>query len=232
VFDARPGTCVNRRERDIHAEGTWSASIDTCHGWRARRSPVAIQAFASHSPASRAAASQASGAINAVDFVFENPATGGTDATINVGGTVTFAYPTGGSAHNVDFSAAQPTSCVQTAGAPSTVVPRLARTSSTAMPMPTPSGAAASHVKLACHQRGEAVRGSIVVAHAGSRLSVAVLAKPSALNRKAPPGSVSAASRKRSTPEKRRSRSPVKIAVTPPGGKPFRATKKVTLKRE
>ena len=39
-----------------------------------------------------------------------------TTATIAAGGTVTFGYPAGGSTHNVDFDAAQPSSCTQTAG--------------------------------------------------------------------------------------------------------------------
>jgi hypothetical protein len=39
-------------------------------------------------------------------------------ATILPGGTVTFAYPTGTSSHNVVFTGPQPTSCTQTAAAP------------------------------------------------------------------------------------------------------------------
>jgi plastocyanin len=69
--------------------------------------------------------SQAPGSINAVDFAFENPATNDSTVTINAGETVTFAYPTGGSVHNVTFSGAAPTSCVQTAGTNVGAVPPL-----------------------------------------------------------------------------------------------------------
>jgi plastocyanin len=54
--------------------------------------------------------------INAFDFGFENPATHTNSVTIAAGGSVVFAYPTGGNAHNVDFGDAQPSACTQTAG--------------------------------------------------------------------------------------------------------------------
>jgi hypothetical protein len=67
-------------------------------------------------PDSRASGSQVPGVINAVDFDFVNPANGEPRVEINAGETVTFAYPEGGSVHNVDFLTIEPTSCVQTAG--------------------------------------------------------------------------------------------------------------------
>ncbi len=65
------------------------------------------------------------GIINAFDFGFENPATQTNTVTIVAGESVTFAYPTGASAHNVDFDAAQPTACMQTAGRDFGAVPPL-----------------------------------------------------------------------------------------------------------
>jgi hypothetical protein len=205
--------------------------------------------------------------------------------TIHAGETVTFAYPVGMNAHNVSFAAAQPTSCVQTAGPPAGPVPPLPAVPSSAgwsgkctfntpgtydfvceahsfmtgvvtvlpagtpTPTPTPQGPAASHLKLARNQRGHAVRGSIAVARKGSRLSVQVFAKASALNRKgraqilvghitrtADAGTakfsvtLSRAARK-ALARRGRLALTVKVAVTPPSGKPFRATKPVTLKR-
>ena len=58
----------------------------------------------------------------AFDFGFNNPATDDNTVTINAGETVTFSYPQGGNAHNVDFDTA-PTSCTQTAGDVSGPVP-------------------------------------------------------------------------------------------------------------
>jgi plastocyanin len=63
--------------------------------------------------------------INAFDFGFENPATQTNSVTIAAGGSVVFAYPTGGNAHNVDFSDVQPSACTQTAGANTGAVPPL-----------------------------------------------------------------------------------------------------------
>ena len=93
---------------------------------------IGIPAFAYGDPAARGSDSQAPGTINAVDFAFENPANGESEVTINAGETVTFAYPTGGNVHNVDFFVAAPTSCVQTAGNDLGPVPPLP-----AMPAPT-----------------------------------------------------------------------------------------------
>jgi plastocyanin len=49
------------------------------------------------------------------------------DNTVEIapGGTVSFAYPSGGSVHNVVFNAAQPSSCVQQSGANVGAVPPL-----------------------------------------------------------------------------------------------------------
>src|SRR5262249_25595727 len=63
--------------------------------------------------------------INAFDFGFENPATHTNTVTIVAGQSVTFAYPAGANAHNVDFDTAQPTSCTQTSGSSLGVVPPL-----------------------------------------------------------------------------------------------------------
>ncbi|HEY7289537.1 MAG TPA: IPT/TIG domain-containing protein [Vicinamibacterales bacterium] len=63
--------------------------------------------------------------INAFDFGFENPATHANTVTILAGQSVVFAYPTGLSAHNVDFDEALPTSCTQTGGAVLGLVPPL-----------------------------------------------------------------------------------------------------------
>jgi plastocyanin len=63
--------------------------------------------------------------INAFDFGFDNPATHTNSVTIAAGDSVVFAYPTGGNAHNVDFSDAQPSACTQTAGTGSGPVPPL-----------------------------------------------------------------------------------------------------------
>ncbi len=71
---------------------------------------VGVPALASGAP------QRAPGTINAYDFGFNNPATGDSTVTINAGETVSFSYPTGGNAHNVDFDDVAPTSCTQTAG--------------------------------------------------------------------------------------------------------------------
>jgi plastocyanin len=63
--------------------------------------------------------------INAFDLGFDNPATHTNSVTIAAGESVVFAYPTGGNAHNVDFSDAQPSACTQTAGTNSGAVPPL-----------------------------------------------------------------------------------------------------------
>ena len=261
---------------------------------------VGIPAFAYGDPASRGSDSQAPGFIDAVDFEFVNPATPGSDVTIDAGETVTFGYPSGSSFHNVRFSGASPTSCTQTAGSgsggpvpPLPAVPQgvgwsgkctfnasgtyafyceahdsmtgevhvlpVGNPTPTPTPSPTPTptptptpartGVAAGQLKLTRHQRGQAVRGSIAVARAGSRLSVKLLAKPSALNRRgraqvgvggvtrtanAGPATfsvtLSRAARK-ALARRGRLALTVRIAVTPPNGTPFRAMKTVTLKR-
>ena len=73
------------------------------------------------------AAAPQTASFTAVDDHWYVTATAGdTTATIAVGGTVAFSYPSGGSAHNVHFAdGSSPTSCTQTAGpgAGSTVPP-------------------------------------------------------------------------------------------------------------
>ena len=66
---------------------------------------IAIPALAQGAP------ERAPGSITVYDFRFENAATGDGTVTINVGETVTFAYPNGNNFHNVEFQTAQPTSC-------------------------------------------------------------------------------------------------------------------------
>ena len=63
--------------------------------------------------------------INAFDFGFESPETHTNSVTIAAGGSVVFAYPTGGNFHNVDFSDAQPSACTQMAGTNTGAVPPL-----------------------------------------------------------------------------------------------------------
>jgi plastocyanin len=72
------------------------------------------------------AALPSTASVNAFDFGFQDPANPSqSTATIATAGTVTFSYPSGASAHNVDFDTAQPTSCSQTAGAVLGAVPPL-----------------------------------------------------------------------------------------------------------
>ena len=102
---------------------------------------------------------------------------------------------------------------------------------------------------MAKSQRGQAVKGSISVARAGSRVTVELLAKPSALGRKgskqikvgsstksAGAGTTrftvnlnSAA--KKALRSKRKLAVTVKITVTPASGAPFSSTSTVTLRR-
>lgn len=73
-----------------------------------------------------AAAPPSTASIEAYDRGFRDPANPNqTQVTIAVGGTVSFAYPTGNDFHNVVFDASQPTSCTQTAGTNSGAVPPL-----------------------------------------------------------------------------------------------------------
>lgn len=80
---------------------------------------VALPAFAPGD------APPSSASFTAQDYAWH--VTGGSAAsvTIAVGGTVAFAYPSGASAHNADFSGTAPSSCTQTAGASSGSVPPL-----------------------------------------------------------------------------------------------------------
>lgn len=180
-----------------------------------------------------------SGAIDAVDLAFVNPATGQNKVVIAPGGTVDFAYPSGGTTHNVAFAGAAPSACTQTAGTDSGAVPPLPAVptaagwagncrfdaegtfgfvcqlhgsmhgsvvvSATVPPAETGGsggsggaqgggggnggagaganngGPAASQLRVARSQTGAAVRGSVLVSRAGSRLRVDLLARRSAL---------------------------------------------------
>jgi hypothetical protein len=102
---------------------------------------------------------------------------------------------------------------------------------------------------LARSQRGQAVKGSIAVARAGSRLRVELLAKSSALGRRgskrirvgSSTKSVAAgtatftvklnSAAKKALRSKRKLALTVKITVTPASGDPFTATSKVILRR-
>src|SRR5262245_10349885 len=55
-----------------------------------------------------------------------------TDATIAIGGTVTFRYPSGSSAHNVAFLGPQPSGCTQTGRTSAEAAPPLPATPSPA----------------------------------------------------------------------------------------------------
>ncbi len=183
-----------------------------------------------------------SGTINAVDLAFVNPATGQNKVVIAPGGTVDFAYPSGGTTHNVAFTGAAPSACTQTAGTDSGAVPPLPAVptaagwagncrfdaegtfgfvcqlhgsmhgsvvvSATVPPAETggsggsgggsgggaqgggggaggagagSDGPAAGQLRVVRSQTGMVVRGSVLVARAGSRLRVELLARRSAL---------------------------------------------------
>jgi plastocyanin len=62
------------------------------------------------------AAAPDSASFTAADFTWHVTGGAATTATIAPGGTVTFGYPSGGSAHNAAFSDLQPSACTQTAG--------------------------------------------------------------------------------------------------------------------
>ena len=106
-------------------------------------------------------------------------------------------------------------------------------------PPPTPAGAAASRLRITRNQRGQAVRGSVAVARAGSRLSVEVLAKRKRVGsttKSVGAGTASFsvklnASAKRTLQRSRRLSLTVRITVTPPTGPAFTATKAVNLRR-
>lgn len=68
-------------------------------------------------PSSSVADAPSSASFIAKDFEFDANGTSTSSATITVGGTVSFSYPSGNSMHNVDFSGGPlPTSCTVTAG--------------------------------------------------------------------------------------------------------------------
>ncbi len=122
----------------------------------------------------------------------------------------------------------------------------------TPTPTPTPSagtGPAATALTLARTQRGSAVRGTIAVAQADSRLQVDVLAKRSALGGKGSTqtcvgrtvkasvrGTVSFSvalnsAAKRAVKRRGKLALTLKVTVTPPAGVPFTSTRAVTLRR-
>jgi plastocyanin len=75
---------------------------------------------------------EAARSADASVVVFDNGFRDGGQADVNdntvqiaPGGTVSFGYPAGGSAHNVVFDAAQPSSCTQSAGVAITAAPPL-----------------------------------------------------------------------------------------------------------
>lgn len=235
------------------------------------------------------------GTINAVDISWENPATGQNKVVIAPGGKVDFAYPSGGTVHNVVFSGASPTSCTQTAGPNSGPAPPLPATPTgpgwageckfnaegtfafvcgfhagmngsvvvaSTIPAEPPGGGGggsgggaadtggpvASKLVVAAVQRGGVVRGSVVVAGAGSRLGVELLARRSALGgsgaKLVSVGRVSKAvgagkrafsvalsgAAKRAVADAGGLAVTVKVKVTPASGGAFTATKKVTVK--
>jgi hypothetical protein len=108
---------------------------------------------------------------------------------------------------------------------------------------------AASRPRIARSQRGQAVKGSVTVARAGSRVRVELLAKASALGRKgskrvkvgsstrsANAGTVTFtvklnSAAKKAVRTKRKLALTVRITVTPPSGDPFTATSTVTVRR-
>jgi plastocyanin len=234
-------------------------------------------------------------------------ATGGApNVTIAAGSAVDFAYPSGSSTHNLVFTAAQPSSCAQTAGPASTgAVPPLPNPSSLgdpgwagtctfaaagaypfvcgihsnmkgsvtvvgdgstppppagpppppAPPPPPPPPAtaptapAASALTVPAIQRGFAVRGSVKVARAGSKLRASIQGLRAALLPKGggtyPIGEQSrrslAAKRvafsaplsalgRRALHRRGRLAITLRVTVTPTAGKAFTALRRVSLR--
>jgi hypothetical protein len=116
-------------------------------------------------------------------------------------------------------------------------------------PFSSPVGPAATRPVIARSQRGHAVRGSISIARAGSRVRVELLARPSALGRRGskqikvgsstkPAGAGTArftvklsSAAKKAVRRKRKLALTVKITVTPASGDPFTATSAVVVRR-
>ena len=104
---------------------------------------------------------------------------------------------------------------------------------------PTPVGPAASRLRVTRTQRGPAVKGSVAVALAGSRLRVELLAKRKRVGsttRSVNAGTASFTVRlnagaKRTLQRSRKLSVTVRITVTPPTGAAFTATRTVSLKR-
>lgn len=116
---------------------------------------------------------------------------------------------------------------------------------STVAPTPTPpaaaqpTGPAVARLQLARTQRGQAVKGSVGVAQAGSRLRVEVLIKRKRVGtttRTVNAGTAAftvklSAGAKRTLKRSRRLAFTVRVTVTPPAGPAFTETRKVTLRR-
>ena len=104
---------------------------------------------------------------------------------------------------------------------------------------PSPAAPAASAVKLAASQKGQAVKGSLTVAAANSRLKVEVLRGKTVAatsTKTVKQGSAAFSLTLNSAAKKALKRAgklklTVKITVTSASGTPFTATKTVTLKR-
>jgi plastocyanin len=164
------------------------------------------------------------------------------------------ATPTGSPTATPTAIATATATTTATATAPtptSTPAPTAVASANTAPPtvLQTPTAPAASGLKIAAVQRGQAVRGSLTLTRAGSKLKVDVLAKPAALGRKgkapirvggtAKPTTAGSASfsitlnaaAKKVIKRRGKLALTVTITVTPASGAPFTATKTVTLKR-
>jgi plastocyanin len=64
-------------------------------------------------------------AVDGVPNAFKTAAGGAPTVTIGSGGSVAFSYPMGAKIHNVRFTGAQPSTCVQTAGTSTAPIPPL-----------------------------------------------------------------------------------------------------------
>jgi plastocyanin len=125
--------------------------------------------------------------------------------------------------------AATATAAPQSTIAPTPTAPPAART----------TGPAAARLKLARTQHGQAVKGSLTVTQAGSRLRVEVLVKRKRVGtatRSVNAGNAAFtvkldAGAKRTLQRSRKLALTVRITVTPPAGPAFIETRKVTLRR-
>jgi plastocyanin len=133
-----------------------------------------------------------------------------------------------------------------TATATSTATPTVPAATASPQPTATPSGdrttplaPAASRLTLSRTQRGQAVKGSLAIARAGSRLRVEVLSKRKRVGSTTRSVNTGRASftvtldrgAKRTLQRGRKLTLTVRITVTPPSGRSFTATKAVSLRR-